>query len=138
MTDASAPRSKMRDQLLFVFESLGSDHDSRKSRFTEIMTNLYVRMYADTMLGFFFAKHDLQHLVNQQVGFFMTAAGLVDRFDGRGPATAHLKLPPILSGHFDRRIHLLRETLESEKLTIPVIEAWVAYEEAFRSMVVSS
>ena len=67
----------------------------------------------------------------------MNAAGLIDAIEGKGPSTAHSTLPPILSGHFDRRILLLRETLIEAGINATLLELWVQFEESFRAQVVA-
>jgi len=131
----SAP---MRAQLLEIIHSLGSEPISRSVRLVSILEEFYTRMSADVMIGFFFAGKDLKHIANQQARFILNAAGLIPKFEGKGPATAHLELPPILPGFFDRRILILRETLVAHHLPSEIVESWISFESAFREMIVSS
>ena len=128
----------MREQLLLIIESLGNDLPSRTTRLNLILTDFYHRMHNDIIVGFFFTGKDLEHIAHQQTQFILNAAGLIPRFEGKGPASAHVGLPPILSGHFDRRIVILGETLRTHKLNPEIIASWLAFESAFREMIVNS
>ena len=89
------------------------------------------------MIGFFFDGKDLNHIADQQAAFILNAAGLRDRFEGKGPSTAHVALPPILPGFFDRRLRILEEVLASHHIPPSLAEAWVRFEAGFRAVVVS-
>ena len=91
----------------------------------------------DILIGFFFAGHDLTKIVEMQAQFILMAAGLIDRFEGKGPSTAHTALPPILEGHFDRRLVVLREVLSAHAIAPELIDRWVQFEESFRLVIVS-
>jgi truncated hemoglobin YjbI len=129
--------SSMREQLVSIINSLGSDPISRSVRLVSILEEFYVRMSADDMIGFFFAGKDLKHIANQQARFILNAAGMIPKFEGKGPATAHVGLPPILPGFFDRRIMILNETLLAHHLAPEVVESWIAFESSFRDMITS-
>ena len=98
----------------------------------------YEAMEKDPMIGFFFSGRDLAAIAEKQAGFILLAAGMNRKFDGKGPATAHGALPPILPGHFDRRIVILRETLQASGLSPDTIALWIRFEESFRTQVVST
>jgi truncated hemoglobin YjbI len=95
-------------------------------------------MASDTMLGFFFSSKDLHHIVLQQSSFLLRAMGQIKTYSGKSPGKAHVKIAPILQGHFDRRILLLRETLKEFSLTPGSIEIWASFEEQFRKYIVES
>ena len=95
-------------------------------------------MKADLMVGFFFENKDLDAIAGKQTEFLMRAMGATPSYQGKAPAHAHDDLPPILPGHFDRRLVLLRQTLKAENLSDPEIEAWVSFENAFREAIVSN
>lgn len=133
-----SPSPSMRARLLAILESLGTDPASREWRLNSILEDFYSRMGRDDMLGFFFIGRNLVHIAHQQGKFLLNAAGLTSRFNGKGPSTAHVALPPILSGHFDRRLVLLGETLRAHGLSPEVVAAWVDFENSFREMIVSS
>ena len=129
--------SLLRIQLQTIIRSLGTDLNAQTARLNELLEDFYLRMHSDTMLGFFFEGRDLKHIAHQQGQFLMNAAGFTPKFEGKGPSTAHVNLPPILDGHFDRRLVILRETLLAHHLPPPIIELWVSFESTFRNIVVS-
>ena len=127
----------MREQLLLVIQSLGSDLPSQTTRLMAILVDFYQRMHEDIIVGFFFTGKDLKHIAHQQGQFMLNAAGLIPRFEGKGPATAHVALPPILAGHFDRRIVILGETIRAHGLSSETEKNWLSFESAFRDMIVN-
>jgi truncated hemoglobin YjbI len=121
-----------REELKTLIESIGGE-----SALNRILGDFYLRMSRDVMIGYFFQGKPLEEISRKQGEFILMAAGLRQKFDGKGPASAHTALPPIYEGHFDRRLLLLRETLTSLGLLDADIETWIRFEESFRSMVVS-
>lgn len=68
--------------------------------------------------------------------------GLVPHYNGRTPGAkgaqdAHRDLAPILSGHLDRRIVILKQVLKDFHFSEPAIKAWVDFENAFRKPILS-
>lgn len=98
--------------------------------------DFYERLRDDVMIGFFFDGKDLEHIATQQQAFVERAAGLRASYGGKPPATAHLGLPPILPGFFDRRLVILRETLSDYGVTGDLQDAWIEFENAFREAIV--
>jgi truncated hemoglobin YjbI len=125
-------KSPSRAELRALIEGVGGT-----DAFQKILVKFYQRMASDIMIGFFFAGHDTTHIAHQQAKFILNAAGLIDRFEGKGPASAHVSLPPILNGHFDRRLILLRETLADTGISEGWMEKWIQFEESFRAQVVA-
>jgi truncated hemoglobin YjbI len=122
-----------REALKHLVSSVGGSENVKK-----IINSFYERMSKDLMIGFFFDGKDIQQIANKQAEFILSAAGLIEKFEGKSPSVAHVALAPILSGHFDRRLVILRETLVAEGLTPESIEAWVQFEEGFRAMIVGT
>ncbi|MBU6154251.1 MAG: group 1 truncated hemoglobin [Bdellovibrionales bacterium] len=122
-----------RNKLKTLIESIGGE-----SALHRILLCFYTRMKGDAMIGYFFEGKPIAEIARKQGEFILMAAGLLRKFEGRGPATAHTNLPPIYEGHFDRRLVLLRETLQAEGVHPPEIETWVRFEESFRAMVVQT
>jgi hemoglobin len=102
----------------------------------KILTAFYTKMSSDIMLGFFFEGKDLGHIIRQQKSFLLRAMGKEKTYTGKSPAKAHLKIPPILKGHFDRRLVLLRETLEQFGVPQESRDAWIEFESQFRNAIV--
>lgn len=103
---------------------------------TRMLRDFYARMAADIMIGFFFAGKDTDHIADQQRAFLMRAMGAAPSYAGLAPAQAHDKLPPILAGHFDRRLRILEETLRAHGMVEEDIRTWVGFESAFREQIV--
>jgi hemoglobin len=122
---------KIRNNLEFVFrEAGGADGIER------ILRKFYKKMENDILVGFFFAGKDLEHIIQQQKSFILRAMGAIDEYRGKSPKKAHEDLPPILKGHFDRRMKLLRETLEEEGLSEKAVTAWTNFENQFRGALI--
>lgn len=102
----------------------------------QLLLEFYQEMSRDPMIGFFFDGKDLVATSKKQGEFILMAAGLIPAYQGRGPATAHAEMPPILAGHFDRRITLLKGLLHRKGLTPEQIRLWSDFEESFRAVVV--
>jgi truncated hemoglobin YjbI len=130
----SAPRELplRKPELQALFAAIGSE-----ARLREILRAFYARMSKDTMLGFFFAGRDLVRIAENQGDFLLRALGERPSYSGKAPADAHTELPPILRGHFDRRLVLLRETLTAAGLPAAQIDTWVRFEDAFRDAIVA-
>ena len=80
------------------------------------------------MVGFFFLTIKTWiSLSMDRRPFSLRAMGATTEYKGRSPKAAHENLPPILSGHFDRRHVLLRETLQEFSLSLKSIEAWLDF-----------
>lgn len=103
-----------------------------------ILLEFYERMSADVMIGFFFAGKDLKQIADKQAEFLLRAMGARPSYSGKPPALAHTELPPILSGHFDRRLRILEEVLAAHGVAAEDIRTWIGFENAFRDAVVSS
>ncbi len=121
----------VKPELLSLGRKLGED------RIRVIVRRFYDRLAADVMVGFYFAGKDVAVIADRQTHFLLKAFGLTTSYEGLPPSSAHGKLAPILSGHFDRRLQILDETLKSENLSTPEREAWVGFENAFRGAIVS-
>ncbi len=122
--------STSRASLLSLIESVGGE-----GRVEELLILFYRKMAADVMLGFFFQGRDPDSVAKGQATFIFHAAGIRPGPSPRSPARAHSSLPPILKGHFDRRLRLLEEVLREAGLEEPTIQAWVGFEESFRRVV---
>lgn len=104
-------------------------------RLREILLRFYARLFEDPIVGFFFHGQDIHKIVAGQHGFLMRAFQETERFDGIHPSKAHVNLPPIRKGQFDRRLMVLREVLAEEGVDPADIEAWVKVEEGMRGLI---
>ena len=102
----------------------------------KILRSFYQKLSKDVLVGFFFSGKDLEHIIQQQKAFLLRSMGETKTYSGKSPRTAHTHLPPILKGHFDRRLVVLRETLKEFGLSDKAAQAWVDYEDTFRSGIV--
>lgn len=101
-----------------------------------ILQDFYRRMASDVIIGFFFDGKDVPAIATRQKEFLMRAMGAASSYRGNAPADAHDKLAPVLPGHFDRRLRILEETLQSHGLGAEDIQVWIGFENAFRDAVV--
>jgi len=122
----------MKKKLEALYQALGSEANLRR-----IMAVFYARMAEDPMIGFFFSGKDLALIADKQAEFLLRAMGARSSYTGKPPAQAHQQLPPILPGHFDRRLVILKATLQSEGLGPEQITAWIEFETTFRDSVVT-
>lgn len=126
----------MNKELRLVIESFGTDLESQRARLVEILGTFYSAQESDMMIGFFFTGRDLGSIARKQSEFILKATGLVSEYTGKSPASAHMALPPIRLGQFNRRIEILKETLAKNGLTPEQINTWVAFERLFEKVVV--
>ena len=113
--------------------ALGGD----SARVHRILEDFYSRMASDILLDFFFTGKDIKAIASKQAEFLLRAMGVTPSYSGRPPAQAHLTMPPILSGHFDRRLKLLEETLRAHGLPEDAIQTWLGFENTFREAIIS-
>ncbi|MBI2605799.1 MAG: group 1 truncated hemoglobin [Deltaproteobacteria bacterium] len=128
---SAPPKGVSLSGLRALFSSIGGEKGLE-----EILIDFYSRMADDALVGFFFDRRDTRAIAMKQKEFLLRAMGAAKTHSGRTPARAHEKLPPILTGHFDRRLRLLEQTLRDHGLGEPEIRTWVAFENAFRSAIV--
>ncbi len=113
------------------------DADIKSSKILQdILEDFYIRMSKDILIGFFFSGKDLKHIAHQQAAFILKAIGVDPSYKGRGPASAHTDLPPILEGHFNRRLVILSEVLKDHGLSEQTIRVWLGFEKQFFKVVV--
>ncbi len=106
-------------------------------RIREIVRGFYRLMAKDLLIGFFFEGRDLEQISESQSAFLFRAMGLRPSYSGLAPADAHRNLPPILAGHFDRRLLLLDTHLTIEGLSASQRALWIGFENAFRESIVA-
>jgi hemoglobin len=126
------PLSLVKPELKKLYERAGGEQG-----LGEILRDFYARMARDVLIGFFFAGKDVDAIAMRQKSFLMRAFGVSASYSGKAPADAHTELPPILRGHFDRRLQLLEETLRDHGLAAEDIRTWVGFENAFRDQIVT-
>ncbi len=101
-----------------------------------ILEDFYARVYADAMIGYFFAPHDRSRLVERELQFTARVLGATDvTYEGQGMRAAHAK-QPIRRGHFHRRNQILAQTLEAHGVPEAVRWAWLAHAKALEVAIV--
>ena len=121
----------MREKLKKIVDEVGGPE-----KIESILRAFYSQMEKDILVGYFFSGKNLEHIILQQKSFFLRSAGITPSYSGKSPARAHDQLPKILKGHFDRRLVLLKQTLESFGLSQESIRDWISFEESFRKAIV--
>lgn len=111
-----------------LFERLGHD------RLRAVIERFYDRMFADAMIGFLFAGKDRATLVQREWEFTARLLGAKLHYSGRPLPEAH-RGSPIMGGHFDRRLQILREVLAEFAVPGEVQAAWIDHTEAMRHLV---
>jgi hemoglobin len=117
-----------RRQLQGVFQRLGGE-----TQLETILRDFYQKLSQDVLVGFFFFGKDLEQIIQHQKDFLLFASGAHPTYEGKMPVPAHRNLPPILAGHFDRRIFILEQTLREHQLSPADITVWIRFEKSFRA-----
>jgi truncated hemoglobin YjbI len=102
-----------------------------------VLTDLYDQLFDDLMVGFLFAGSDKAHIIEQQVAFTGRFLGGPQVYAGKPLPEAHERLP-LLPGHFDRRHHLLRKTLERHHVPEAVAAEWLRIDAQLKASVLKS
>jgi truncated hemoglobin YjbI len=102
-----------------------------------VLRTLYDRLFGDVMVGFLFAGKDKEQLIERQLWFTAKFLGGPSRYEGKSIPDAHAALP-ILSGHFDRRHHLLRQALETHAVPKHVADEWLRVDQSLKTAVIKS
>jgi truncated hemoglobin YjbI len=121
-----------KPELKQLFVDLGSTLEIREQTLSNILQDFYARMASDPMIGFFFQGKNVKAIADKQKDFLLKAFGARPAYSGKAPADAHHTLPPILEGHFNRRLQILSATLVSHGLSPEKARIWVEFENAFR------
>jgi hemoglobin len=118
------------NSLKSLYKNIGGE-----SALETIVQDFYERMSRDNWIGFFFDGKDIAKIAHQQKNFLMQAMGVNKNYKGKTPSRAHDKMPPILVGHFDRRMVLLKQTLQDHGLQAKDIQTWLNFENTFREAI---
>jgi truncated hemoglobin YjbI len=126
-----------KPELLALYQKLGATREARSETLSDILIDFYRRMSGDILIGFFFDGKDVDAIALRQKTFLLRAFGETATYSGKSPADAHLSMPPILEGHFNRRLQILNQTLKDHGLADDDIQVWLAFENAFKDSIVS-
>jgi truncated hemoglobin YjbI len=115
-----------------LFDEIGGEDGLRR-----VLRSLYDRLFDAVMVGFLFAGKDKAKLIEHQLWFTARFLGGPSRYEGRSLPDAHADVP-ILTGHFDRRHHILREVLEEHRVPQAVRDEWLRVDQSLRHAVIKS
>ena len=113
------------------------------SRFDEIGGELALRaiidefvesVFADTMVGFLFARANKQRIKRFEYEHAAAFLGGPVAYTGRDMAEAHRK-HGILGGQFARRRQILKRTLEKHGVPAHIRDEWLAHQDALRDQI---
>lgn len=99
-----------------------------------VITDFYSRVFGDVMIGFLFIGKDRQRLIDKEFEFTARFLGADIRYTGKPMRAAHSR-SPIMGGHFDRRLQILKETLADHDVDPEVREVWIKHTLALRDQV---
>lgn len=99
-----------------------------------VITDFYGRVFGDVMIGFLFIGKDRKRLIEREFEFTAGFLGADIRYTGRPMRQAHARTP-IMGGHFDRRLQILKETLADHDVDPEVCEVWIKHTLALRNQV---
>ena len=92
----------------------------------DVLHEFYDRMFDDVMIGFLFHGKDKARLIDKEWEFTARLLGHDVEYTGRSMPDAHRR-SPILGGHFERRLQLLREVLEDHAVDAEVRRVWLEH-----------
>jgi truncated hemoglobin YjbI len=115
-----------------LFEKAGGETALRR-----ILGDFYQRVFADTMIGFFFRNQDRAQLVELEYQLTAKTLGADIEYRGRSIREAHAN-HPIMKGQFLRRLRILEETLAAHEVDPAVRKAWLDHSRALEAAVVGA
>jgi hemoglobin len=111
-----------------LYDQIGGD------KLREVIADFYDRMLSDVMIGFLFVGKDRQRLIDKEWEFTARLLGADVEYTGKPIRQAHAK-SPILGGHFERRLQILRETLADHQVAPGVQDEWLGHTLKLRKLV---
>jgi hemoglobin len=112
-----------------LFERLGGEATLRA-----IIDDFVEKIFADVMIGYFFAKADKARVKAKEYEFAARHLGLDVPYTGEPLPAVHAR-HDIRGGHFMRRMQLLKETLEKHSVPPEVIDHWLSHTEQMRAAI---
>ncbi|HET6611909.1 MAG TPA: group 1 truncated hemoglobin [Kofleriaceae bacterium] len=113
-----------------LFDQIGGD------KLLEVIADFYARVLDDVMIGFLFVGKDRERLIAKEWELAARFLGASIRYTGKPLREAHAR-SPIMGGHFNRRLQILKETLADHDVAPAVKDAWIAHTLALRSQVIT-
>jgi len=112
-----------------LFDRIGGD------ALRAVLRDFYDRVFADPMIGFLFAGKNRERLIQKEWEMTARILGASEiAYTGRPMPEAHAR-SPILGGHFERRLHLLAETLADHGVDPEVRRVWLEHTRSLRPQV---
>jgi hemoglobin len=105
-----------------------------EAKLRAVIADFYTRVFDDVMIGFFFAGKDHAQLIELEYQFTAGFLGADVKYTGRPLREAHAS-HRVFSGHFDRRLQILRETLRDHAVDPEVATAWIDHQLALRPQI---
>ena len=99
-----------------------------------VIEDFYERLFRDVMIGFLFQGKPKEQLVQREWEFTANLLGGDVPYTGRTIRKAHAR-SPILGGHFERRLQILRETMDAHDVAQDVRHRWIEHTQALRAQV---
>jgi len=99
-----------------------------------VIVDFYERVFRDVMIGFLFEGKDRQRLIDKEYELTARFLGADVAYTGRPMREAHAR-SPILGGHFERRLEILRQTLATHAIDPEVVTAWIDHTLALRPQI---
>lgn len=99
-----------------------------------IVDDFIDRCFADVMIGFLFRRAAPARIKRFEYEHAAEFLGAGAPYGGRPLDTTHAR-HRILGGQFDRRLQILRETLDAHGVPPAVRDAWLAHQQSLRHLV---
>jgi hemoglobin len=115
-----------------LFDTLGGE-----MALTLIIDRFMERVFADSMIGFFFARADRARIKQKEYELAASSLGGPVSYSGRSLAAAHSP-HPIAPAHFFRRLEILRQTLTEFEVPEAVARYWLGHNEKLFSSIVAA
>ena len=104
-----------------LFDELGGEPVLR-----QVIDRFVDKLFADPMIGFFFARADKQRIKDKEYEFAAAHLGAEVAYSGRALDKAHAA-HRIFEGQFARRTTILKETLDEFAVPPRVRDHWLAH-----------
>lgn len=111
-----------------LYDKIGPD------KLRTVVVDFYRRVFDDIMIGFLFIGKNRQRLIDMECSFTSRFLGANTAYLGRSMREAHARTP-IMGGHFDRRLQILRETLRDHDVDADVRDSWIDHQLRLRAQV---
>ena len=111
-----------------LFDRIGPD------ALRAVIVDFYGRIFGDVMIGFLFEGKDRRRLIDKEYELTARFLGADIPYTGKPMREAHAR-SPILGGHFERRLELLRQTIAAHGVDAEVAQVWLDHTLALRPQI---